>query len=222
MVDECVDISNREQLVLCFRYVDNAVVAHEDFVGLYECPNITANTIVSAIDDVLVRLNLSISKCRGQCYDGGSNMAKSKNGVKEQILKKKPRALFIHCYGHVPSLSVADTIKNIPQLRSVMDTVFELSKLLQYSPKRMTAFRDMKAEFSPDSIGFRVLCPTRWTVRNETFRSVLDNYNTLMELWEDILSDRVEPETRARVNGVLSQMNHFEFLFGVHLLLVIL
>jgi len=94
MVDECVDISNREQLVLCFRYVDNAVVAHEDFVGLYECPNITANTNVSAIDDVLVRLNLSISKCRGQCYDGGSNMAGSKNGVKEQILKKEPRALF--------------------------------------------------------------------------------------------------------------------------------
>ena len=219
MVDECVDISNREQLVVCFRYVDNEVVAHEDFVGLYECPNITANTIVAAIDDVLLRLNLNISKCRGQCYDGGSNMAGSKNGVKEQILKKEPRALFVHCYGHVLSLSVADTIKNIPLLRSVMDSVFEISKLLQYSPKRMTAFRDIKAEVS---VGFRVLCPTRWTVRNETFRSVIDNYNALMELWENILSDRIDSETRARVNGVSSQMSHFEFFLGVHLLLVIL
>lgn len=111
MVDECVDISNREQLVLCFRYIDSEVVAHEDFVGLYECLNITANTIVAAIDDVLLRLNFNISKCRGQCYDSGSNMAGSKNGVKEQILKKEPQALFVHCYGHALSLSVADTIK---------------------------------------------------------------------------------------------------------------
>ena len=85
-------------------------------IGLYECSDITANTIVSTIDDVMVQLNLNISRCRGQCYDGGSNMAGSKNGVKEQFLKKEPRALFIHCYGHVLSLSVADTIKNIPTL----------------------------------------------------------------------------------------------------------
>ena len=78
--------------MLCFRYVDDTVVAHEDFVGLYECPNITANTIVSAI---LVRLNLSKSKCRVQCYDGGSNMVESKNGVKEQILKNYELYLFI-------------------------------------------------------------------------------------------------------------------------------
>lgn len=81
---------------------------------------------------------------------------------------------------------------------------------------------EIKAEVSPDSLGFRVLCPTWWTVRNETFRSVLDNYNALMELWEDILSNRVDSETRARINGVSSQMSHFEFFLGVHLLLVIL
>ena len=97
MVDECVDSSNKEQLVLCFRYVDNEIVTHEDFVGLYECPNITVNTIVSAIEDVMLRLNLNITRCRGQCYDGGSNMAGSKNGVKQQILRKEPRALLWPC-----------------------------------------------------------------------------------------------------------------------------
>ena len=224
MVDECVDSSNKEQLVLCFRYVDNEMVTHEDFVGLYECPNITANTIVSAIEDVMLRLNLNITRCRGQCYDGGSNMAGSKNGVKQQILRKEPRALFIHCYGHVLSLSVADTIinKNIPLLRSNMDTLFEISKLLQYSPKRMSLFKDVKAETSPDAAGFRILCPTRWTVRNETFRSIIDNYSSLMEVWEEILSGRVDSEVRARVNGVASQMNTFEFFLGVHLLYIIL
>ena len=52
-------------------------------------------------------------------------MAGSKNGVKEQILEKEPQALFVHCYGHVLSLSVADTMKSIPLLSSVMDSTFE-------------------------------------------------------------------------------------------------
>jgi len=69
-----------------------------------------------------------------------------------------------------------------------------------------------------DTVGFRVLCPTRWTVRNETFRSILDNYSALMELWEAILNDKPDSETRARVNGIDSQMKKFDFYFGVCLL----
>lgn len=113
-----------------------------------------------------------------------------KNGVKTQILKEEPRALFTHCYGHALSLSVADTVQMIKCLGSTMDTVHELSKLLQYSPKRLAPFNDIKAQIFPDTLRFRILCPTRRTVRNETFHSILQNYNALMELWEAILNDK--------------------------------
>ena len=63
-----------------------------------------------------------------------------------------------------------------------MDTAHELSKLLQYSPKHSALFKVLKAEISPDTVGFRILCPTRWTVRNETLNSILDNYAVLLEL----------------------------------------
>lgn len=59
MVDECVDSSNKEQLVLCFRYVDSELDVHEDFVGFYQIPNIAANTIVSVINDTLMRFDLN-------------------------------------------------------------------------------------------------------------------------------------------------------------------
>ena len=218
MTDECVDGANKEQLVICFRYVDENLDVHEEFIGLYECPNILANTIVARLQDVMLRLNLQLSRCRGQCYDGGSNMAGCKSGAKAQILKQEPRALFTHCYGHSLSLSVADTIRTVKYLGSIMDTVYELSKLLQYSPKRLALFKDFKAKISPDCVGFRVLCPTRWTVRNETFQSILDNYSALLELWETILNDKPDSETRARVNGIDSQMKTFDFYFGVSLL----
>ena len=35
MVDETTDKANREQVVLVFRWVDDALTAHEKFVGLY-------------------------------------------------------------------------------------------------------------------------------------------------------------------------------------------
>lgn len=36
MIDETTDILNTEQVVLVFRWVDNALSVHEEFVGLYQ------------------------------------------------------------------------------------------------------------------------------------------------------------------------------------------
>ena len=189
MADEYVDVSNIEQLVICFRYVDATLTVHEEFMGLYACSNIKADTIVKTLEDALLRFDLKMSNCRGQCYDAGSNMAGAKRGVKTQISEKEPCALYMHCYGHALSLSISDSIKTIPLLRSTMDTVHEISKLLQYSPKRSTLFSQIKQEISPGTAGFRVLCPTRWTVHHETLSSILKNYETFLVFWEEMLLD---------------------------------
>ena len=74
-------------------------------------------------------------------------MSGVKTGVKTQIQVKQPRALYTHCYGHALSLIVADTVRMMKSLGNVMDTVHELSKLLQYSPKRSTLFKALKERF---------------------------------------------------------------------------
>lgn len=65
MVDETTDMSNKEQVVLVFRWVDNDLVPHEEFVGLYQTDSISSNALVAVIRDVLLRLNLKIECCRG-------------------------------------------------------------------------------------------------------------------------------------------------------------
>ena len=35
MVDETTDVSNKEQVVVCFRWVDSNLEAHEEFIGLH-------------------------------------------------------------------------------------------------------------------------------------------------------------------------------------------
>ena len=111
MCDESTDVSNREQLVICIRWVDDNLEPHEEFLGLYKIDNIQASTIVAAIKDSLVRLNFSFSKCRGQCYDGASNMRGAEGGVAKLLCKEESRAVYMHCYGHALNLAVGDTIK---------------------------------------------------------------------------------------------------------------
>ena len=72
----------------------------EDFVGLYQVESTEAEKIYGVITDVLLRLNLAVSKVRGQCYDGASAMSGAKSGVVARVHAVEPRAVFTHCYGH--------------------------------------------------------------------------------------------------------------------------
>ena len=44
-----VDSANKEQLVICLRWVDHKLEVQEDFIGLYNIPDISANTIFSTL-----------------------------------------------------------------------------------------------------------------------------------------------------------------------------
>ena len=116
MADECTDIANKEQFTICLRWIDDNLDDHEDFIGLYQVDSIGANSLVRAIMDTLIRLNLSISDCRGQCYDGASNMSGCKNGVATQIIANEKWEIFIHCHAHAFNLAVGDCIKKVQDL----------------------------------------------------------------------------------------------------------
>ena len=83
--DEYTDITNKEQMSFCLRWVDEELLAHEDFFGFYNVPNMESKTILSAIQDCLTRFSLPLKLCRGQCFDGASNMLGRKSGVGTKI-----------------------------------------------------------------------------------------------------------------------------------------
>ena len=72
-----------------------------------------ANSIVAMIRDVMLRLNISFAKLRGQCYNGAASMSGVRNGVSTQILKEEPRAVYTHCYGHSLNLACCAQSRNL-------------------------------------------------------------------------------------------------------------
>ena len=125
MADEVTDSSNKEQVVFCFCCIDEDFEVHEEFVGLYKVDSIKSNTIVHVLKDTLIHLNLP--NCRGQCYDGATNMAGVCNGVAKQIADEQPRAVYSHCYGHALNLAANDITKQNKILCDTLDTAFEVS-----------------------------------------------------------------------------------------------
>lgn len=215
MVDETTDCSNKEQLTFVIRSVDENFEVSEDFLGMYNLLTTTASSIVSAITDTLLRLQLPLTKVRGQCYDGCSTMTGARGGVAVKIQALEPKALFTHCYGHALNLSVSDTIKQSSILKDCLDTCYELVKLVKFSPKREAILNLIKEEIDSDAPSIRTICPTRWTVRGESLASIIANYTELQSLWERALLSTSDTDMKARIRGIESQMEKFRFLFGL-------
>ena len=81
------------------------------------------------------------------------------NGVATQIRKEEPRAISVHCLAHCLNLCLQDVAKNASPVRNALDVVLEISKLIQYSPKRTVIFQQCKQDLSLTGTGLRPLCP---------------------------------------------------------------
>ena len=80
-----------------------------------------------------------------------------------------------------------------------LDTAFEISNLIKFSPKRNAAFDRIKSETRKDwvlGVGIRSFCPTRWTVRGDSVGSILEILNVLIELWDECLDTKLEPDVK--------------------------
>lgn len=85
ITDEYTDVSNNEQLVICLRWIDQNIDAHEDFFWILLYPkyrswhhNISYKGCFGPTTTVVVPVPML---SQGQCYDGASNMLGKRSGV---------------------------------------------------------------------------------------------------------------------------------------------
>lgn len=102
-------LSNKEQLAIWIS--SNYLEPHEDVIGLYKVDDISADTLVQVIKDALISMNMSLKKCRGQCYDGASNRSGTKTGVAKQLKNEEPRTHYLYCHCRALHLAAVDAVK---------------------------------------------------------------------------------------------------------------
>lgn len=217
MLDETTDTSNKEQASFCFRYVSTDLIVNETFVGYYETSATDADTLYKLTDDVLKRFQLCLENCRGQCFDGASNMAGHISGLQKRISDVEPRALYVHCISHSLSLAFQDSVAAIPLCPDALNLMKDLTNSIHESPKRLTWFTGFQ---DSDSKMLRPLCPMRLTMRISSIQSVINNYSELLLFLED-MSEKVHSDTGSKSNGYLQQLQTFSTFFALQLLLAV-
>ena len=177
-----MDVSHNEQMSLSLRWTDHKT--QESIIGLVQLSDTKAQTIFSAIKDTLISMcSLSINQCRGQAYDGTSNMSGINNhGVQALFKAEVEQVLYVHCLAHTLNLCFKNVTKTYAVIRDVLNFVYELTQLIKMSPKRLTWFESFRREVTINSgeltPRLRMLCPTHWTVRHSSISSILKNYST--------------------------------------------
>ena len=106
LVYESCDISVKEQMALILRYVNKKRIIIERFLGIVHMASTTALSLKYAIECLFCEHNLSLSKLRGQGYDGASIMQGDINGLKTLILKVNKLAFYVHCFAHQLQLTL--------------------------------------------------------------------------------------------------------------------
>ena len=144
IADEATDVSGTEQLSVSLRWVDKSYEVHEGLLGVKELPNTKAITVYQEVKDVLLRCSLSITQCRGQVYDGASNMSGIRNGAQALFKQEELNALYVHCLAHSLNLCMQDVSKMCKLLLNTLDFIHDLVQLMKFSPKRLTLFENIK------------------------------------------------------------------------------
>jgi hypothetical protein len=85
---------------------------------------------------------LSISRLRGQGYDGASNMRGEFNGLQRKILDENPYALYVHCYAHRLQLVVVSVVSSCSSINDFFEYLSLIVNTTSASCKRMDALRE--------------------------------------------------------------------------------
>ena len=88
--------------------------------------------------------------------------------------------------------------------------------MFKYSAKKKAILLKLKSELAPETMGIRPLCPTRWTVRAESLRSIIVNYSLIHSVLEEITEEyRGNSEVTSTTRGIMATMEKFSFIFGL-------
>ena len=109
-------------------------------------------------------------------------------------------------------------------MQNALEASLEFSKLVKKAPKCESQLITIhiKGLFTENdeqnkTKTIRVFSDTRWTVRCGALVSIIQHYQEFKELWKWCLKEYKDTEIQARIIGIQTQMNKFNYFFGVKL-----
>ncbi|KAH9695103.1 TTF-type domain-containing protein [Citrus sinensis] len=236
VIDESRDISTKEQMVVVLHYVDKSGYVVERFIVIEHVTSTTSISLKEVLDKLFSIHGLSMSRLRGQRYDGASNMQGEFNGLKTLILKDNKCAYFIHCFAHQFQLALISMAKKHEDVNSLFNLVAMLVNVVGASAKHHAILQEKHAqvvikalddgELSSgqglnQEITLKRSVDTRWGSHYGTLLSIITMFPSIVDVLE-IMSNEGNFEQRFQATMLLKCMQSFDFEFSLLLIKKIL
>ncbi|XP_073137936.1 uncharacterized protein [Henckelia pumila] len=237
LLDESRDVSVKEQLAVVLRFVDSKGCVVERLLGFKHVTSTTAQALKCALLDLLSAHGLSVSRIRGQGYDGTSNMQGEINGLKTLILKENECAYFVHCFSHQLQLALVAVAKNHINIASLFHVLCNIVNVVGGSCKRHDALREKQAARIIKALENEEITKGRglnqestlvrpsdtwWGSHYSTLLSLIQMFGSLIDVLDEIVEDGSHSDQRVEALHLVKDMQSFEFVFNLHLMKSIL
>ncbi|XP_050236136.1 uncharacterized protein LOC126686146 isoform X1 [Mercurialis annua] len=237
LVDESRDSSIQEQMIVVLRYVDKDGQVIERFIGIKHVSDTSAKSLKSAVDKLFSEHNLSISKLRGQGYDGAANMSGEFNGLKSIILEENQSAFFVHCFAHQLQLVVVAVSKNNLAVGNFFNYTSIIVNIAAASCKRSDALKHSHHQKTLERLetgeictgtgqnqqtSLKRPCDTRWGSYHGTIIRLLDMYPAVLDVLETIKLEGSDGAQRSMAGSMILKMEEYEYVFTMHLIKTIM
>jgi hypothetical protein len=114
----------------------------EQFIALHHVKDTTSEALNNALYCILDHYKLSISRIRGQGYDGASNMRGEFNGLQRKILAENPYAFYVHCYAHHLQLVIVSVVSSCSSINDFFEYISLIVTTSSTSCKRRDALTE--------------------------------------------------------------------------------
>lgn len=219
IVDSTQDVTKIDQVSIILRYTilnfdERSLSIEESFLGFYAIDKHGAKDYEDLIISILKELNINISKCRGQGYDGASVMRGLYSGVQKRIKDQVPLAQYVHCCAHNLNLVISDAAKSSKKVESFFETVQSIFNFFSSSAPRWSilAFGEADAKKIKAKV-LKKLCVTRWEARHESIYSLKVRFIDVLKALTNITLTSSKTDEKNMSLSLKKKLESVEFVF---------
>ncbi|KAK8940884.1 hypothetical protein KSP39_PZI009869 [Platanthera zijinensis] len=234
LLDESRDISTKEQMAIALRYVDRTGQVIERFVGIVHVSDTSAQSLKLALLQFFSEHGLSITRIRGQGYDGASNMRGEFNGLKTLIMNENSSAYYVHCFAHQLQLALVAVAKSNVQVAWLFDMVSAVTNIITVSCKRqellhVSQFTKIIEGLQSGELSggtginqmrnLKRAGDTRWGSHFGSLLSLIGLFSSVIDVLEIVQNDRhSSSEQKASTFALLDVIQTFDFVIILFLM----
>ncbi|KAL9685702.1 hypothetical protein QQ045_023153 [Rhodiola kirilowii] len=229
LVDESLDVSQKEQMAIILRFVDEDGFLQERYFEIVSVAATTSANLKKHICDVLSTNKLQVQNIRGQGYDGASNMRGQFHGLKTLFLHACPYAYYVHCFAHRLQLALNACAKDVPDMQLFFQMLSSIVAFVGSSSKRTNLLKDIQEAEITESLAdgdletgkglnqvrsLKRAGTTRWGSYFASVNTLVHVFKEVTQLLQSMMTDKeLTGSIRGDAKGFLKALRAFEFLF---------